>query len=213
MAKATSQHYKDSGGWFLLKVNTQTQSSTAVSTPKAPILKEDRPNCTKCAKPIASSWLFDNFDYPCCDSCKHAEENKLITKTEALNKYILKRHDLDKREPPLKYIKRKNLHNSHWGNVKLYMELQVVKRALEVWGSFENMEKERQQRTNKKMLRRTKQFYRQVKGLRMNTRSSLCDGSSSAHVHEFGSEEYNEEEDNYTRRCLICSYVETFEKM
>ena len=49
----------------------------------------------------------------------------LITKTEARTKYLLKDADFDKREPPLKFIVRKNPHHQSWGDMKLFLELQV----------------------------------------------------------------------------------------
>jgi DNA-repair protein complementing XP-A cells len=59
--------------------------------------------------------------------CRDLEEHKLITKTEALNMYLLRDYDLDKRGSPLKYITRKNPHNVKWGEMKLYLQLQVSK--------------------------------------------------------------------------------------
>jgi len=37
----------------------------------------------------------------------------------------LKDCDIDKREPILKYIVKRNPHNSRWGSMKLYLESQV----------------------------------------------------------------------------------------
>jgi DNA excision repair protein len=49
----------------------------------------------------------------------------LITKTDSKEVYLLKDCDLEKREPPLKFIVKKNPHNVNWGNMKLYLEIQV----------------------------------------------------------------------------------------
>lgn len=58
--------------------------------------------------------------------CRESEEKyELITKTDAKNKYLLKDEDFDVREPPLKFILRKNPHNPRWGEMKLFLELQV----------------------------------------------------------------------------------------
>ena len=48
-----------------------------------------------------------------------------ITKTDIKNIFLLKDHDLDERKPPLKFIVRKNPHNPRWGDMKLYLRLQV----------------------------------------------------------------------------------------
>lgn len=53
------------------------------------------------------------------------DKYSLITKSEAKTKYLLKDVDLNKREPFLKYIVKKNPHNSQWGDMKLFLELQV----------------------------------------------------------------------------------------
>ncbi|CAH0562565.1 unnamed protein product [Brassicogethes aeneus] len=214
--KIGSTKYKDTGGGFLLQ-----EEPDDVLTPElvaafeaAPIIEEDRPNCIKCEQPFATSWLFESFDYKCCDQCKDPEEHKLITKTEAVKTYLLKDCDFDKRGPPLKFITRKNPHNVRWGEMKLFLQIQVEKRALEVWGSEESIEEEREKREEKQVMSKTKKYHKQLKELRMNMRSSLYDRTTKAkHVHEFGPETYNEEDDEYTHTCLTCPYSETYEKM
>lgn len=121
---------------------------------------------------------------------------------------------MDKREPPLRYISRKNPHNVRWGEMKLYLQIQVEKRALEVWGSEETLQEELEKREEKRVITKGKKYQKQMKELRMSMRSSLYDRTSSAsHTHEFGPETYNEEDDTYTHICLVCNYKETFEKM
>jgi len=39
---------------------------------------------------------------------------------------LLKDEDFDVREPPLKFILRKNPHNERWGDMKLFLKLQVI---------------------------------------------------------------------------------------
>jgi DNA-repair protein complementing XP-A cells len=53
------------------------------------------------------------------------EKYDLITKTEAKKEYLLKDCDIDLRSPPLRFILGKNPHNSRWGEMKLYLLLQV----------------------------------------------------------------------------------------
>lgn len=136
----------------------------------------------------------------------------MITRTEAKNEYLLKDCDFDKREPPLKYISRKNPHNSNWGEMKLYLQLQIEKRALEVWGTPEALEKEREERESKKEKSKFKKYQKQMKALRMNVRSSLYDKTSASHTHSFGSE-VHVEEDTYRHTCTTCGFEEDFEKM
>lgn len=49
-----------------------------------------------------------------------------------MKEYLLKDCDLDKREPILKFITRKNPHNSNWGNMKLYLQIQVSVKNIEL---------------------------------------------------------------------------------
>lgn len=95
--------------------------------------------------------------------CRDKEgKHSLITKTEAKQEYLLKDCDLDKREPALKYIIRKNPHNVNWGEMKLYLHLQIEQRALEVWGSEENLLKEKEIRDIKREGAKIKKFNKKV---------------------------------------------------
>ena len=63
--------------------------------------------------------------------------HKLIARTEAKEKYMLKDCDLDLRKPVLRYISRKNPHNPRYGEMKLYLKAQVRSRSFEnVLGIF-----------------------------------------------------------------------------
>lgn len=53
------------------------------------------------------------------------EKHKLISRTEAKQHYLLKDCDLDMREPPLRFVLKKNPHNPRWGDMKLYLKVQV----------------------------------------------------------------------------------------
>lgn len=214
--KIGASKFKDTGGGFLLEENPEETDTDdlPVAQTEAAIAEPDRPECRTCETPFATSFLFDTFDCKCCDNCKDLDIYKLITKTEAKSKFLLQDCDIEKREPPLKFIKRKNPHNVRWGDMKLYLELQVEKRAIEVWGNMEKLEEEKEKREEKKVLTKTKKYKKQLKELRMSMRSSLYDRTSAAaHVHDFGPEVYNEEDDTYTQKCTTCPYQETFEKM
>lgn len=92
--------------------------------------------------------------------------------------------------------------------------MQIEERALEVWGTKERLEEEFEKREEKKVMSKNKKYHKQMKELRMTVRSSLYNKTSAAvHVHEFGPENYNEEDDSYTHICKTCNYKETFERM
>jgi DNA repair protein len=53
--------------------------------------------------------------------------HKLIARTEAKETYLLKDADLDLREPPLRYVERRNPHRPGGTMMRLYLEMQVKK--------------------------------------------------------------------------------------
>ncbi|XP_043256999.1 DNA repair protein complementing XP-A cells homolog [Colletes gigas] len=209
------QRVIDSGAGFLIEENNdlEEQMLKIVADP-APIVI-DLPHCTECKSEFKDSYLLQTFDLIVCDNCRDSRgKHSLITKTEAKQEYLLKDCDFDKREPPLKYITRKNPHNVNWGEMKLYLHLQVEERALKVWGSEEKLLQERELRDVKREGSKIKKFNKKIKQLRMQVRSSLYDKTTKAtHTHEFGEDSYNEEDDTYTHTCTTCGYEETYEKM
>ncbi|XP_069673219.1 DNA repair protein complementing XP-A cells homolog [Periplaneta americana] len=216
--KVQGSKFIDTGGGFLLEQKDgedQNEEPITLTPGPAPIMEPDRPVCEECQETFEDSYLFQNFEHSICDSCRdHDEKHRLITKTDAKNVYMLKDCDLEKREPVLKFIMKKNPHNVRWGTMKLYLELQVEKRALEVWGSEEQLEAERERREEERAKSKMKKYNKQLKALRMSVRSSLYDRTNkSSHVHQFGPETFNEEDDTYSHTCTTCSYSETFEKM
>lgn len=128
----------DSGGGFLIEQEVTDSNETAndASAPAEEVLPLPITHefCEDCGVPFVESYLMKHFSYLVCDRCYDRDgKHSLITRTEAKNEYLLKDCDFDRREPPLKCIIRKNPHNVRWGEMKLYLHLQVEKRALEVW--------------------------------------------------------------------------------
>ncbi|KAG8042199.1 hypothetical protein G9C98_000190 [Cotesia typhae] len=98
--------------------------------------------------------------------------------------------------------------------MKLYLHLQIEKRALEVWGTEETLLEEREKRDVKRQEGKLKKYNKKLKQLRMEVRSSIYNKTKKAsHTHKFGKDMYNEEDDTYTRVCIECNFEETFEKM
>ncbi|XP_057324532.1 DNA repair protein complementing XP-A cells homolog [Microplitis mediator] len=213
--KVQGQKVIDTGGGFLIEDDDALEQEMLkiVDTP-APIVV-NLPQCEECKKEFKDSYLLQKFDYAICDACRDPDEkHSLITRTEAKEEYLLKDCDLDRREPNLKYIIKKNPHNPRWGEMKLYLHLQIEKRALEVWGSEEALLTEREKRDMKRQDTKVKKYNKKLKQLRMEVRSSIYDKTKKAsHIHKFGGDTYNEEDDTYSRVCVECNYEETFEKM
>ena len=199
--------------------------SRKVTEDPAPLLpnpKDGGPRCDECSEELQSdSYLFKTFDLEVCDKCKDTSKDgkhELITKTDAKNIFLLKDYDFDRREPPLKFITRKNPHNQRWGDMKLFLRVQVEKRALEVWKTEEALEKEIEKKEDRRELVKAKKFGKRIKELRMQMRGSLFakdykTATGVGHEHEFEAEIYNEEKDEYSRKCTICGYINTYEKM
>ncbi|XP_047000024.1 DNA repair protein complementing XP-A cells [Schistocerca americana] len=217
--KVQGTRYIDTGGGFLLEEKAAEENAKPVELKEnvGPVQIPYRPTCEECSNIFDDSFLYQSFEYPVCDGCRDRDDkHSLITRTDAKNEYLLKDCDLDMREPPLKFIMRKNPHNMRWGTMKLYLRLQIEKRALEVWGSEEKLEEELEKRDEKRSKAKIKKYNKQVKALRMAVRSSLYDRTKSAtHTHEFGPEKPlpDQGEDTYTRKCTTCGYEEIFEKM
>lgn len=137
----------------------------------------------------------------------------LITKTNARDEFLLKDCDFDKREPPLRFINRKNPHKSTWAEMKLYLRFQVEKRALEVYESLDKIQEQKELREEKKELAKAKKYNKQLSELRKAVRSTLYDKTTKKHEHEFGDSTFNPDTDEFFHQCLKCEYSETYEEL
>ncbi|RXG50923.1 DNA repair protein complementing XP-A cells-like protein [Armadillidium vulgare] len=210
----------DTGGGFFIeeKENELTEEDVKAAmdivTDPPPLFKDDQPFCNECSQPFDNSYLSHNFDEPVCDDCRERDDkHSLITKTDAKLNYLLKDSDFDKRDPALKFILKKNPHNSQWGDMKLYLKLQVERRALEVWGSEEVLEEAIEKQEGKRQITKQKRYMKKMKELRMNVRSSLYTRATKSHEHEYGEEVYHPDEDEYSKTCKTCDYSYRYDKM
>uniref|UniRef100_A0A1A7Y0B6 Xeroderma pigmentosum, complementation group A n=1 Tax=Iconisemion striatum TaxID=60296 RepID=A0A1A7Y0B6_9TELE len=207
----------DSGAGFFIEEEEGEgeQNVKQVVHQPAPVIEPDYLFCDDCQKPFMDSFLSNTFDLSVCDKCRDNEEkHKLISRTEAKQRFLLKDCDLDKREPVLRFILKKNPHNSLWGDMKLYLLLQVEKRCMEVWGSEEALEEAKETREENKEAQKQKRFNKKVKELRKAVRSSMWTKNTSVHQHEYGPEEVvDPEEDLYKKTCTSCGHELTYEKM
>ncbi|XP_075416314.1 DNA repair protein complementing XP-A cells isoform X2 [Tenrec ecaudatus] len=203
----------DTGGGFILEEEEEDRKIGTIVHQPGPVMEFDYTICEECGKEFMDSYLMNHFDLETCDNCRDADDkHKLITKTEAKQEYLLKDCDLEKREPALKFIVKKNPHHSQWGDMKLYLKLQIVKRSLEVWGSQEALEEEKEVRQENREKMKQKKFDKKVKELRRAVRSSVWKRETAAHQHEYGPEE-SLEDDMYRKACTVCGHELTYEKM
>uniref|UniRef100_A0A3B1JX25 XPA, DNA damage recognition and repair factor n=1 Tax=Astyanax mexicanus TaxID=7994 RepID=A0A3B1JX25_ASTMX len=128
--------------------------------------------------------------------------HRLISRTEAKHQYLLKDCDLDLREPPLRFVLKKNPHNP----VNIYCTIYCF--------SIEALEEARESREENREVQKQKRFNKKVKELRRAVRSSMFKKDTSVHQHDYGPEEVvDEEEDQYRKVCKTCGHQLTYEKM
>ncbi|KAF6778226.1 hypothetical protein AHF37_02159 [Paragonimus kellicotti] len=186
--------------------------SIDVCVPVAP--DQEKPHCDMCDRSFDESFLCKNFDVYVCDRCRQPKGlHTLITKSTAKERYLLSDVDLDVREPKLRFLLKRNPHNSSWGDMRLYLEAQVAERALSIWGTEDQLEAERTRRVQRIETAKLKQYNKKIKELKVQTRSSLFMKTHATHQHNFGPETYDEANDVYMKRCTGCEYVTTFEKL
>jgi len=207
----------DTGGGFLLEekdLAEETEAEKVIVVQPAGFVPTDAPSCELCQREFSDSFLFSKYDHPVCDACKDTDDlHSFITRTDAKNEYLLKDEDFDKREPLLKFMLRPNPHNPRWGDMKLYLRLQIEKRAIEVWGTLDKIEEQRVIREESRVKTKVKKYNKKMQSLRMSARSSLYTRDLSAHEHAWGKESYDDDSDIYSHTCIDCGQVETYEKM
>jgi len=206
------------GGFFIEETDGKADSRPLVVDTPGPILPCDQPTCEMCEKKFSDSYLLRTFDHVVCDNCKDTSkdgEHELIAKTEAKSTFLLRDFDLEETEhgPALKYKTRKNPHNRAGGDMKLFLRLQIERRALQIWGSEEALAAELEAREEKKILAKSKKYKKKMKELRMTVRSSLYKKDLSTHVHEYDEEVYHQDKDEYSQTCTSCGHINTYEKM
>ncbi|KAK2714788.1 DNA repair protein complementing XP-A cells homolog [Artemia franciscana] len=198
----------------VLAAEKRREEEITVTEPPPELEPEDYPRCIECETRFISSFLLKSFEYSVCDPCREDEEKfDLIPKSAAKEEYLLKDCDLDRREPTLKFISKPNPHNPMGHDMKLYLRIQVVERAINVWGSLEGLEQEREKRAEKREKTKVKKFNKEMKKLRMSVRSSEYTKNLEGHKHEYGVETYDEDNDIYRKNCISCGHVIEYEKM
>ena len=185
--------------------------------------------CDECKMTFLSSYLHKNFDEPICDTCREkysindecddctdeqAIRYSLITRTSAKERYLLTDYDLDKREPKLKCIEKKNPHNQRWGIMRLYLRCQIQRLSNEIHeGKTEEKVVEREE---KKAENKRKKYEKQVEKLRLDVRTSLQTKRIKTiheHIYDEANIKYNEETDMHTKTCIECGYQYEYEEM
>lgn len=203
-----------SDGGFLMQKSSENDFKNIPVTNKPPP-DYKKLSCIECQKMFCNSFLLNNFDEKVCEECRESNENyKLIARTQVLNTFPLKPYDLDIREPILKFITRRNPHSSKT-QMKLYLTMQIQKRAIEIWGSDEEVQNQMDLRAERSRKIVHKRLQKKTELLQKRLcRQVNIEERYKVHEHSFGEEEVVDvENDVYRRKCLLCTYVEEFEKL
>lgn len=98
----------------------------------------------------ACKHLYEVFHELICKQCQYDEENesryKLMTLHEAKSQYLLTDAMLKK----LPHESKDNPHNKHWNQMKLYLKKHVEAKAIERWGSLDQLQQELNKRNQEK---------------------------------------------------------------
>ena len=185
--------------------------------------------CDECQTIFLTSYLYKHFQEPICDACRekysiHDEQDdeqdeqtirySLITRTSAKDKYLLTDYDLDKREPILKCIEKKNPHNQRWGTMRLYLRCQIQRLSEQIHEGKTNekvVERDERKAENKR-----KKYEKKVEQLRLDVRTSLLTKRAKTvheHVYDEANIQFNQATDTYTKTCLECGYQYEYEEM
>jgi len=207
----------DTGGGFFIEEDASSagEKIEMIEQPP-PVMPPDQPTCEDCDRDFAQSYLYNTFDHNICDECKNMERegpHELITKTDAKKQFLITDAHLEREGRTLKFLLRKNPHNPRYGDMKLFLRLQIEKLALDIWGSEEELEKEIEKREAKQVVLKEKKYNKKMKELRKAVRSSLFTKDFSTHTHSYGEESYDEDKDEYSKVCSECGQVLTYEKM
>ena len=233
----TRKQQIDSHAGFFLQEDPKSLDNRPVTYETIPIIHQPKSDqldilgmpCNECEMIFLTSYLHKNFNEPICDQCREKysiNDEKddcddeqtirysLITRTSAKDKYLLTDYDLDKREPILKCIEKKNPHNQRWGIMRLYLRCQIQRLSDQIHEG--KTEEKVVQREEKKAENKRKKYEKQVEQLRLDVRSSLQTKRIKTvheHIYDEKNIKYDKKTDMYTKTCLDCGYQYEYEEL
>ena len=233
----TRKQQIDSHAGFFIEDDPKSLDNRPVTYETIPIIHQSKPDqvdalgmpCDECQMIFLTSYLHNNFNEPICDNCREkysindevddctdeqAIRYSLITRTSAKEKYLLTDYDLDKREPILKCIEKKNPHNQRWGVMRLYLRCQIQRLSDQIHeGKTEEKVLEREE---KKAENKRKKYEKQVEQLRLDVRTSLQTKRMKTiheHIYDEKNIKHDPDTDTYTKTCVECGYQYEYEEL
>eukprot|EP01083_Nonionella_stella_P014863 41624_1 len=186
-------------------------------------------NNTQCQEPKCNSvticpMYLKHFKIHVCRECKWKPKYKCLSKTNAKKQYLLSEGDINSLHCWVKDIKQSNKssHNStQWmpKYMKLYLIYQLEELSLERYGSKEGLEAERNRREVNRMQRaisnarkKRKKKFECLDDIEID-KKVVEEHEANSHTHTFGDAQcIDEENDEWSKKCTECGYVETWEE-
>ena len=179
----------DTGAGFLLTSTDKRKKSKKVR--EEFVMSEEI--CSDCGKTFNNSFLRETYAFDVCDECNDSEKYPLMTLSEVKSEYLLNDNMLKRGDDTLKFLLKKNPHNSSWGEMKLFLMPQVENLALKIWESWEKLDEEKEKRKIKNLQRKQKAFDKKLLGLKKDVSVAKYKASSSQkHEHDFSKVEHIE---------------------
>ena len=195
----------DTGAGFLLTSTDKRKKSKKVR--EEFVMSEEI--CSDCGKTFNNSFLRETYAFDVCDECNDSEKYPLMTLSEVKSEYLLNDNMLKRGDDTLKFLLKKNPHNSSWGEMKLFLMPQVENLALKIWESWEKLDEEKEKRKIKNLQRKQKAFDKKLLGLKKDVSVAKYKASSSQkHEHDFSKVEHIEGPDKNFLKDLKNSIVE-----
>eukprot|EP00050_Salpingoeca_kvevrii_P014299 m.34633 g.34633 ORF g.34633 m.34633 type:complete len:268 (+) comp5680_c0_seq1:65-868(+) len=175
----------------------------------------NHPHCKECGSEFFDSTLQRNFGLDVCNACRDAFKDSaygLITKTEAMQEYLLKERDLDPSMPDsLRHIEKKNPHREHWGKMKLFLRCQVEEKSYQRYGGEAGLDAEIARKAEDRRKQKQRLSAKKMRKLRVDTFTSTWREQEAEHMHKF--QEQEKGDGLWTKTCTECGFSVDFEKM
>ncbi|EPR79114.1 DNA repair protein RAD14 [Spraguea lophii 42_110] len=160
-----------------IKEENDTSSSNIKNDVEITLPLESNASCIKCYSLLIDIEIRDKFNLFYCNKCKY--DIKFITKTECIKEYLCSESDLKS----LKFLDKQNPHKGTWNSMKLYLKDQIIDISKKKYGSLENVEKIKEERKNRNIVRKVKKLKDDIKKVRKATKVKMKE--KNTHIHKF----------------------------
>lgn len=174
--KLTKEELNNEGG-FIIK---EEVINTSLLINKELIKESDYINldCKFCKNMKINKELYNTFKLNVCNDCKY-KQIKLITKTTCKKEFLLTEEELNH----FKYLLKPNPNKSTYVDMHLYLFNEIKDFAIKKYNSYENIEKEKEERKINLLKRKKTKMKKRIKDLKRKT--IIEKREYEKHKHEF----------------------------